>query len=285
MNVLKKIIKKDLSLEEVSMPESKEGFVLIKVVCSGICRTDIYAAEGVIHLAEDRILGHEFCGYVEKDSGDFKKGDFVTANPLIGDKFVGLDYDGSFSDYISLPSSSIYKLPHSMSMFLGAYIEPIAASLAPLKALASYTEESSVGILGKNRIAKLTQSILLRKGIVSEIFELNDDSEKKFDFIIETIQSEESFDLMISKMNKNGTIILKSRNPNKVKINFNEVLKKEISLVSTYYADFSEAIIFANYNNDLFEPFFGDTFSLSDWELAFKADKKGDKKYFFVMPK
>lgn len=281
MKALKKIDKLVRIVNE-DIPKKRDGYSIIKVLCSGVCRTDVFVANGMIKIDEDLILGHEFCGRILQ-SDTFQKDAFVTANPLINGSFLGLNFNGSFSEYIQVPDDAIYILPEAMDIKLGAYIEPISASLAPLKALKDYTRDKKVAIFGTNRIAKLTQMILLTKGITSELIDVH--NVKKYDYIIETIQTEESFEVMINSLNKNGVIIIKSRNPKKISINFNDILKKEISLISTYYVDFNEAIKFAEDNSHLFEDFFGAFYTLEEWENVFEQDKQGIKKYFFLIGK
>lgn len=281
MKALKKINKHVMVVNE-DMPIKKDGYSIIKVLCSGICRTDVFVANGMIKIDKDLILGHEFCGRISQ-SETFQENAFVTVNPLIDENFLGLNLNGSFSEYIQVPDNAIYLLPETMDIKLGAYIEPISASLAPLKALKDYTIEKRVAIFGNNRIAKLTQAILLTKGIPSELIDIQNCN--KYDYIIETIQTEESFDVMIKSLNKNGVIILKSRNPNKISVDFNEIIKKEISLISTYYVDFNEAIKFAEEHSNIFEDFFGELYTLEEWENVFEQDKQGIKKYFFLIGK
>lgn len=57
---------KPLSLEEVPVPDVSPGQVLVKVVASGVCHTDLHAADGdwPVKPALPFIPGHEGVGYV-----------------------------------------------------------------------------------------------------------------------------------------------------------------------------------------------------------------------------
>lgn len=57
---------KPLSIEELPVPQPKEGEILIKVVASGVCHTDIPAANGELPLTPKMpfVLAHEAVGYV-----------------------------------------------------------------------------------------------------------------------------------------------------------------------------------------------------------------------------
>lgn len=253
------------------------SWVPIKPILSGICKTDIYVAYGKIKVDKDRVLGHEFCGHILKDFGKFKSGDYVTIDPLInGDKFIGIDYDGCFSDIVYIPEENIYKLPKDMNPKLGAYIEPISASLAPMEC----NLDGKIAIYGKGRIPLLTQTILERLSIKSDI--IYGDVGDKYDTIIETEQSETAFDNILKSLNKNGKIILKSRNPDKVNVCLYELVKNNISIETAYYYDYQKSIDFAYKNQDIFDKLLGDTYELSDYETAFE-ESKGDKKIFLCV--
>ena len=54
-------------IEDANIPTLTPQFnVLVKVHYAGICRTDIGVANGAINHKDTIILGHEFCGTIEK---------------------------------------------------------------------------------------------------------------------------------------------------------------------------------------------------------------------------
>src|SRR5579871_1690920 len=44
--------------------------VLIRVTLAGLCRTDLYAAEGRMKVCDPLVLGHEFCGIIDEVGSD-----------------------------------------------------------------------------------------------------------------------------------------------------------------------------------------------------------------------
>ena len=54
-----------LKLEKVTYADLKDGEVLVDIVASSICHTDVKAAEGVFHMKTPLIIGHEAAGYVK----------------------------------------------------------------------------------------------------------------------------------------------------------------------------------------------------------------------------
>ncbi len=54
------------SFETVELADPKEGEVLVKILASGICRSDFAVLHGVVPMPRPTILGHEGVGVVEK---------------------------------------------------------------------------------------------------------------------------------------------------------------------------------------------------------------------------
>jgi propanol-preferring alcohol dehydrogenase len=57
---------KPLSIEQIPVPQPGEGQILVKIVASGVCHTDIHAADGdwPVKPKLPLIPGHEGVGYV-----------------------------------------------------------------------------------------------------------------------------------------------------------------------------------------------------------------------------
>lgn len=254
--------------------EARDGFSLVKVDLAGICRTDVYVAEGKIYH-KDVVLGHEFSGWVVDGE---HKGQYVCCNPIFPDNnMLGMDYDGCFAEYVLVPDYSVYPVD-GLDRRLCAYIEPIAASLAPLKA--NIKKDQKGAVYGKHRIGLLTHKIFEKAGYNVDNIGFDCDKFDYYDYVIETGALENDFNLISRLLVKNGKLIIKSRNPNSIPFNFYDYVKKEISIECCYYHDFNFAINFAKENQDLFLPLMGDIYKLKDWEKAFEEDKKGNKKIF-----
>lgn len=253
--------------------------VLIQVSLTGICKTDIYVSEGKMGSKNDIVLGHEFSGYVVESGNDaFKPGDFVACHPVFEDlRMLGVDFDGSFSELIKVPASSCYKFDESVPK-LAAYIEPIAASMAPLNLDCVRNPENKGVIIGKGRIPKLTETVLQRAGCnVSSQEEITSGS---YDYVIETAAEESLLDAALDFLKPGGCLILKSRSPSKVPLDLYKIVRKEIKLEGCYYYDFAKTVEFAIQNKDLFEHLLGDVYNLEDWKVAFEASLNADRKIF-----
>ncbi|MBI1986911.1 MAG: Zn-dependent alcohol dehydrogenase [Nitrospinae bacterium] len=55
-----------LAIEEVEVPEPHAGEVLVKVVATGVCHSDLHVIKGDIQVPLPVVLGHEGAGIVEK---------------------------------------------------------------------------------------------------------------------------------------------------------------------------------------------------------------------------
>lgn len=135
--------KDGIFFRDIPIPSIGPTDVLIRVAVVAYCRTDSYVAQNKIKTKTPLILGHEFSGVIEK-VGDkvtkFKKEDRVAIMPILPDAngrflgpMLGVDRDGAFAEYVSVPEVAVYHIPVAVSFVEAAYLEPIAASTAILK--------------------------------------------------------------------------------------------------------------------------------------------------------
>ncbi len=137
----------DIRIEELPVPEIGPGEILVKVIASGICGSDVL--EWYRKKTAPRVLGHEIGGVVEQvgDGVDnFKKGDrvFVThhvpcntcryclkGHHTACETLHKTNFDpGGFAEYIRVPRINVdrgtFLLPLEMSFEDSVFIEPLA---------------------------------------------------------------------------------------------------------------------------------------------------------------
>ena len=269
--------KKGLVLGQVPMPLPKSGEVLVKVAIAGYCRTDAYVANNKIKTKTPLIPGHEFSGTVEKIGKAvrrFKKGDMI-----------GVDRDGAFAEYVSVPEVSLYKISPKLRFKDAAYLEPVAASLAVLKAPIRKKQRGFV--LGDDRIAKLTHRIISSYGFkFSEMISLSRLKRRPdnfYDFAIETFASSENLAEIIRVVRPGGVIVLKSRGYAPVEIPLGMIVRKDLRLHGTYYGKFKDAIHLLESGKLKVNDILGPVLDLEDAIKILKGDikKYGGKKLFF----
>jgi L-iditol 2-dehydrogenase len=158
----------DVRIEEQEIPEISEDEMLVKVISSGICGSDVMEWYRV--KKAPLVLGHEISGIVEKTGKNvkkFKKGDrvFVTHHvPCNKCSFCKNDqqtlchtlhntkfYPGGFAQYLRVPEINIqhgsFILPDELSFDEATFIEPLACVVRGFRK-ACYKKDSSVLILG-----------------------------------------------------------------------------------------------------------------------------------------
>ena len=267
------------SLQEIPKPNIDRKFnTLIKVVYAGICKTDVYMSEGKMSGKSPVVLGHEFSGYVVETLDDnLKEGDFVTCNPILSDQtMLGVDYDGAFAEYIKVPASQCYVF-NGDDQKMAAYIEPLAASMAPMKNQ-DFLKNKKIGIVGKDRIGKLTETIFKNHQLDASF--VTDMGNNTFDVIVETWAEEQVLDNCIDALKEGGLLILKSRNYKKVPLDLYKIVKKGIRLEGMYYLDdYKKVIDFSQQCPDL-NAFLGKSYPLVNWKEAFEKSHDSYQKIF-----
>ena len=161
----------EVEIRDVPMPTVGEGEVLLRVLYVGICGADVASYTGNQPFTTyPRIPGHEFSAEIieipENDKG-LKKGDVVTCNPYFNcgkcyscerghvncctdNRTMGVQRDGAFCEYISMPVERIYPGMGLTAQEL-ALIEPFSISRHAISR-ASIRPTDSVLIVGAGPI-------------------------------------------------------------------------------------------------------------------------------------
>lgn len=128
---------KPLVIEEVNVPDVPPGRILVKVVASGVCHTDLHAADGdwPVKPSLPFIPGHEGVGYVAKVGAGVthvKEGDRVGVPWLHtacghcehcmtgwetlcdGQQMTGYTVNGGYADYVLADPNFVGKLPDTL---------------------------------------------------------------------------------------------------------------------------------------------------------------------------
>lgn len=301
---MKALIKDSGALEvrSVLAPQIKsDDEVIVQVELAGLCRTDLYVAEGRINAPDPLILGHEFSGTIIK-AGDrvtgLRAGQRVTVNPLFSCRtcvrcktgsmhtcqdtaFLGIDYDGCFAEFVSIPAHSVYPIPDEVTFFEAAYAEPVAASLAVLKTGIQPTDSGL--IIGINRFSQLLLKILNIHGFNNvTICGADDISGSEYDFVVETVLSPKTVDLMVKSVRPGGKVILKSRPSEPVSFSIFEAIKKEPVIHIVNYGSFASALELLASKKLKIEDLVDGAYKLEDYERVFARSRNSESlKPFF----
>jgi threonine 3-dehydrogenase len=138
-----------LWMEEVPVPEIGPNDLLIRVKKAAICGTDLHIhkwdawAQRTLRLP--LVVGHEFMGEVVAVGthvAGFAVGDRVSGEGHItcghcrrcraGNRHlcrntlgIGVNRDGAFADYVSLPATNAFKLPTQIPDEVAAFLDPL----------------------------------------------------------------------------------------------------------------------------------------------------------------
>ncbi len=136
---------KEFKVGEKADPKMANDEVLVNVKYASICGSDQHIFKGDFHPRTPVPFtpGHEFAGIVHNvgsDAEGFEVGDHVAVDPIIwcGEcdackhghypaciklKLVGVDQDGGFAQFISVPPSMLYKVSKDVSFEHAALVE------------------------------------------------------------------------------------------------------------------------------------------------------------------
>ncbi len=136
-------IKEDLQVVNVPEPVPGKGEVLINIMATGICTSDLHYRDGSSKIKALPItLGHEIAGLIQ-DVGDdatlFSVGERVGVYYLITcgkchnckmgrenycqyAEMLGKTIDGGFAEYLVVPERNLFRLPRNVSLAQGALI-------------------------------------------------------------------------------------------------------------------------------------------------------------------
>jgi threonine 3-dehydrogenase len=136
-------------MEDIATPEVGHNDVLIKIIRTAICGTDIHIFQwddwAKATIPVPLTIGHEFCGEIVECGSEvkgFESGDRVSAeghstcgvcrNCRAGRRHlcmntvgVGVNRPGAFAEYLSVPAFNVFKLPATISDDMAAILDPL----------------------------------------------------------------------------------------------------------------------------------------------------------------
>jgi alcohol dehydrogenase, propanol-preferring len=174
------------------VPEPGRGELLIRVVCCGVCRTDLHLAEGdLAPKRPDVTPGHEVVGEVVRagpETSRFAPGDRVGVAWLAGtdgscrhcrrgrenlcpaSTYTGWDIPGGYAEYLVAADAYVHRLPAG---FTDEQLAPLlCAGIIGYRALrrAEVPPGGVLGLWGFGGSAHLTAQIAIAQGATVHVF-------------------------------------------------------------------------------------------------------------------
>lgn len=167
-----------ITVADVADPVASPGQVVIDVVATGICGSDIHGFTGENgRRSLGQIMGHESVGRIRELGGDvepdaFGVGSVVTFNPLVvaaadrdryrgreqhspGRVVIGVEptIPAAFAERVLVPAENVVALPSAIPVEWGALVEPLAVALNVVRRAGVQAGES-VLVLGGGPIGQ-----------------------------------------------------------------------------------------------------------------------------------
>ncbi len=176
---------KDVRIEEKPIPEINEDEILVKVITSGICGSDVM--EWYRIKKAPIVLGHEIAGIIDKAGKNvkgFKVGDRVFVShhvPCMKCRYCLNNhhtacetlhrtnfFPGGFSEYLRVPKINVelgtFRLPENVSFEEGTFIEPLGC-IARGQRLAGINISQTLLVIGSGISGLMHISLAKSKGI------------------------------------------------------------------------------------------------------------------------
>jgi 2-desacetyl-2-hydroxyethyl bacteriochlorophyllide A dehydrogenase len=173
----------ELRIEDVPRPTVPRGHVLVRVMATAVCGTDVGIYKGGVEARLPVIQGHESTGVVaELGAGaqGLEVGDRVVLNSVVfcgrcpacfsghlnlcaHGGLMGREMDGTFADYVAVPDVNAIKLPESISFEDGTSLIALATvfrSHAKLR----ITPGQSVAVIGQGAAGLLQTRVSVLSG-------------------------------------------------------------------------------------------------------------------------
>ena len=265
-----------VTVKHVPRPPPPRGFALIRLMCGGICNTDLELQRGYYGFAG--VPGHEFVGEVVE----------AGRRDLIGRRVVGeinlccggcdwcrrslgrhcpkrtvlgiVKHPGAFREFLTLPERNLHLVPDSVPTEEAVFIEPLAAACEILDQV-NIPCSSDVAVLGDGKLGLLVAQALCAYGY--RVHEFGRHKEKlriaaragvetevvrkrlptaAYDWVVDATGAPEGLREAVRMARPRGTVIMKTTLHGLVGIDTAPVIVNEITLVGSRCGRFEPAI-------------------------------------------
>jgi len=260
----------------VDRPYRPEGFALLRLLCGGICNTDLELQRGYYGFAG--IPGHEFVAEVVESDDASLAGKRVAGeiNVACGRcdwclrdlgrhcphrTVLGIvNQPGAFEEFFVLPDRNLRVLPEGIPLERAVFTEPLAAACEILDQVA-IPPCSPVAVLGDGKLGLLIAQVLNAHGYPVHQFGRHADKLRiaaaagvttelaggslpvaAYDWVVEATGSPEALRQAVALTRPRGTLILKSTVHGLVGIDTAPIIVNELTLVGSRCGRFEAAL-------------------------------------------
>ncbi|WP_321475090.1 alcohol dehydrogenase catalytic domain-containing protein [uncultured Paludibaculum sp.] len=298
-----------VTVRKMAKPRRPKGSALIRLICGGICNTDIELLRG--YYGFKGTPGHEFVGeVVESDDARW-----------VGRRVVGeinlpcghcewcarglgrhcptrtvlgiVRHAGAFREYLTLPEGNLRAVPAKVKTEHAVFTEPIAAACEILDQV-RMPRGATVAVLGDGKLGLLVGQVLRCSGLevhqygrhrdklqVAEAAGIDARLSNKlpaaaYDYVVEATGSSEGLMQAVRMTRPRGTIVMKSTVHGAVALDAAPVIVNEITLVGSRCGRFEPALKLLQSNKLQLDRMISDEFPLAESPRAFaRAQERG----------
>jgi threonine dehydrogenase-like Zn-dependent dehydrogenase len=309
-----------VEVRDIPQPKRPAGFALIRMLCAGICNTDLELQRGYYGFAGTP--GHEFVGeVVEADNAG-----------LIGRRVVGeinlccggcdwckrslgrhcpqrtvlgiVRHPGAFQEFLTLPERNLHIVPDSIPTEVAVFTEPLAAACEILDQV-NIPCSSTIAVLGDGKLGLLAAQVLNAHGY--KVHQFGRHPEKlsisaragvrteiapaeiplaTYEWVVEATGSADGLRQAVGMVKPRGTVILKSTLHGVVGVDTAPVIVNEITLVGSRCGRFEPALDLLNRGLINVQDMISGREKLVDAPQAFEqAARKGTLKVLLTEPR
>jgi len=259
---------------DIPIPEPPQGEALVRVLCAGICNTDLELKRG--YYPYTGILGHEFVGVVEQGPEHLVDQRVVgeinaacgqcrfclSGQPTHCEKRTVLgivNRNGAFADYLCLPIQNLHPVPDHVPTEEATFTEPLAAALEIQQQVALHPEDR-VLVVGDGKLGQLVAQTLALTGCDLLVVGRHQEKlanlqargiktgltdavvDRGFDISVECTGNAEGFALAHRALRPRGKLVLKSTYAGKLSLDASSLVVDEITLIGSRCGPFPAAL-------------------------------------------
>lgn len=277
-----------IEVRDVPLPGPKPGYALIRLLCAGICNTDLELLRG--YYGFSGIPGHEFVGEVVEAGNPKLRGKRVTGeiNIACGEcewchKGLGrhcpnrtvlgiAGHAGAFAEYLTLPERNLHQIPDAITSDQAVFTEPLAAACEVLDQV-EIPRGSDVAVLGDGKLGLLIAQVLKAHGARVHLYGHHPERARAigvergedgagFSRVVEATGSAGALRQAVAMTRPRGTIVMKSTVHEPVSLDMAPVIVNEISLVGSRCGRFEPALALLSRGAVAVEPMISARFPL-----------------------
>jgi len=255
--------------EDLASPEVHEGECRVRVLCAGVCATDLALVRGYMDFRG--IPGHEFVGE-------------CLDGPLAGRRVVGeinaacgrcaacrsgdgrhcptrtvlgiLGRGGAFAEELVLPAVNLHAVPDSVSTAAATFTEPLAAAFE-IPAEIDLESTGRALVLGDGRLGLLCAQVLALHGqevtlegrhperqafLPGAVRYAEVGSATRFPLVVEATGRPELLQAALGRVDPRGTLVLKTTSEAPAEIDLAPLVVNEIRMVGSRCGPFEPAL-------------------------------------------